>query len=74
MKVNKAETNRSRETLRFFVESSLARNVEIAVISGKCTVIDLLLPGESVKRSDILQRYVDVVDAAREAKDGAEKT
>ncbi len=74
MKENKTEMNRSRETLRFFVESSLARNVEIAVINGKCVIVEMLIPGESVKRSDILQRYVEIVDAAREAKDGAEKT
>ena len=71
---NKAGTNPSQAILRFFVESSLARKVEIVAINGKCTVVDLLLPGESVKRSDILQRYVEIVDAAREAKDGAEKT
>ena len=74
MKENKTEMNLSRETLRFFVESSLARNVEIAVINGKCVIVEMLIPGESVKRSDILQRYVEIVDAAREAKDGAEKT
>ena len=71
---NKVGTNPSQAILRFFVESSLARKVEIVAINGKCTVVDLLLPGESVKRSDILQRYVEIVDAAREAKDGAEKT
>lgn len=70
----KAETNPSQAMLRFFVESSLARNVEIAVIDGKCTVVGLLLPGEHVKRSRILQTYVEVVDAARESEDDAEKT
>lgn len=68
MKANKAQTNRSPETLRFLVESSLARKVEIAVINGKCTIAELLLPGESVKRSDILQRYVEIVDAGLEEK------
>ena len=66
MKENKTEMNRSRETLRFFVESSLARNMEIAVINGKCVIVEMLIPGESVKRSDILQRYVEIVDAQKE--------
>lgn len=70
----KTETNPSQATLRFFVESSLARNVEIVAINGKCTVVDLLLPGEHVKRSRILQAYVEVVDAAQESEDDAEKT
>ena len=63
---NKVGTNPSQAILRFFVESSLARKVEIVAINGKCTVVDLLLPGESVKRSDILQRYVEIVDAQKE--------